>query len=41
VLVKFCQRFKNLEARDPEKYVAVMRIGPSSLNGVKIAVERR
>lgn len=38
VLVRFCQRFKTLEARDTKDYVPVMRVGPSSLHGVKCAV---
>ncbi|KAF2773332.1 cytochrome P450 [Teratosphaeria nubilosa] len=38
VLTRFCQRFKTLEARDPNPYVPLMRIGQSSLHGVKVAV---
>ncbi|KAI3530023.1 hypothetical protein CSPX01_15105 [Colletotrichum filicis] len=41
VLTRFCQRFKNLEARDDRPYVPVMRVGPSSLHGVKVAVTPR
>ncbi|CZR52668.1 related to n-alkane-inducible cytochrome P450 [Phialocephala subalpina] len=38
VLVRFVQRFKDIEARDEKPYTAVMRIGPSNLNGVKIGL---
>lgn len=38
LLTRFCQRFKTLEPRDPQPYVPVMRVGPSSLHGVKVAV---
>jgi cytochrome P450 monooxygenase len=38
VLVRFVQRFKYIEPRDVKPYTAVMRIGPSNLNGVKIGL---
>ncbi|KAM0189352.1 hypothetical protein ACHAPI_010118 [Fusarium lateritium] len=41
VLARFCQKFKGLEARDERGYVPVMRVGPSSLNGVKVSVTPR
>ncbi|KAF5633000.1 cytochrome P450 monooxygenase [Fusarium sp. NRRL 25303] len=41
VLTRFCQKFKGIKARDERGYVPVMRVGPSSLNGVKIAVTPR
>nr|WNS47918.1 CapC [Capnodium sp. TTI-000886] len=41
VLTRFCQRFSTLEPRDPLPYVPVMRVGPSSLHGVKVAVTPR
>ena len=40
VIVRFLQRFKGIEPRDPEHYTPVMRIGPSSLHGVKIGLMR-
>jgi cytochrome P450 monooxygenase len=38
MLARMAREFSILEARDPEPYRAVMRIGPSNRNGVKIAV---
>jgi hypothetical protein len=33
------QRFRTLEPRDDRPYKAIMRIGPSNLNGVNVAVK--
>ncbi|KAL6895172.1 cytochrome P450 [Trichoderma longibrachiatum] len=37
MLFQLAKRYSRLECRDPEPYTAVMRIGPSNVNGVKIA----
>jgi cytochrome P450 len=34
---RILQRFKAIEVRDKEPYIAVMRVGPSSKNGCKVA----
>ncbi|KAB8077610.1 cytochrome P450 [Aspergillus leporis] len=39
VLLRFVQRFRTLEPRDDRPYKAIMRIGPSNLNGVNVAVK--
>lgn len=36
-LFRILQRFRAIEARDDEPYTAVMRVGPSSKNGCKVA----
>ncbi|MCJ1443965.1 MAG: hypothetical protein MMC23_004465 [Stictis urceolatum] len=36
-IFKILQRFKAIEARDDEPYTAVMRVGPSSKNGCRVA----
>jgi cytochrome P450 monooxygenase len=38
MLVRLAMLYSRLEARDSEPFTAVMRIGPSSKNGVKIAL---
>jgi cytochrome P450 len=38
MLARMAKKYSRLEARDTKPYQAVMRIGPSSVNGVKIAV---
>ncbi|RYP62899.1 hypothetical protein DL770_009508 [Monosporascus sp. CRB-9-2] len=38
MLARMAREYRRLEPRDPEPYRAVMRIGPSNRNGVKIAV---
>ncbi len=37
MLCRLAQKYSSIVARDPEPYRARMRIGPSSLHGVKIA----
>ncbi|EGX88220.1 cytochrome P450 monooxygenase, putative [Cordyceps militaris CM01] len=37
MLCRLAQKYSSIVARDPEPYTARMRIGPSSLHGVKIA----
>ncbi|QMW46589.1 hypothetical protein G4B11_010044 [Aspergillus flavus] len=39
VLLRFVQRFRTLEPRDERPYKAIMRIGPSNLHGVNVAVK--
>lgn len=38
VLARIMQRYKRIEARDPNPYVGVMRVGPSNKTGVKVAL---
>lgn len=38
VLARLMQRYKRIEARDPNPYVGVMRVGPSNKSGVKVAL---
>lgn len=38
MLFRMAQKFRRIEPRDPAPYTAVMRIGPSNKNGVKIAL---
>lgn len=38
MLARMAREYRRLEARDPTPYKAVMRIGPSNKNGVRIAV---
>jgi len=38
VLARIIQRYKRIEARDPNPYVGVMRVGPSNKYGVKVAL---
>ncbi|RDL32694.1 Uncharacterized protein BP5553_09150 [Venustampulla echinocandica] len=38
MLARIAQTYSRIEARDPEPYRAVMRIGPSNKTGVKIAL---
>lgn len=37
MIFRLLQRFKEIEPRDPEPYVAIMRAGPANKNGVKVA----
>lgn len=36
-IFRLFQKFKHVEARDDKPYTAVMRVGPSSKNGCKVA----
>ena len=38
MLARLAQVYRWIEARDPEPFTAVMRIGPSNKNGVKVAL---
>ncbi|EHK20480.1 uncharacterized protein TRIVIDRAFT_49165 [Trichoderma virens Gv29-8] len=38
MLFQLAKKYSRLECRDPEPYTAVMRIGPSNINGVKVAL---
>ncbi|KAE8153457.1 cytochrome P450 [Aspergillus avenaceus] len=38
VLARLMRTYKRIEARDPNPYVGVMRVGPSNKTGVKIAL---
>ncbi|PYI09962.1 cytochrome P450 monooxygenase [Aspergillus sclerotiicarbonarius CBS 121057] len=38
VLARLMRRYKRIEARDPNPYVGVMRVGPSNKSGVKVAL---
>lgn len=40
MLCRLAQKYSILEARDPLPYTARMRIGPSSLHGIKIAFHK-
>jgi cytochrome P450 monooxygenase len=41
IVARFARLYKTIESREPKPYTAVMRVGPSSLHGVKIAVTAR
>lgn len=38
VLCRFAQRFEKIEARDDRPWTEIMRIGPSNMHGVKVAM---
>lgn len=38
MLTRLAKAFRRIESRDPSAYKAVMRIGPSNVNGVQIAL---
>jgi cytochrome P450 monooxygenase len=38
VIARIMQRYKTIENRDPNPYIPVMRVGPSSKHGVKTAL---
>lgn len=38
VLARLMQRYRRIEARDPNPYIGVMRVGPSNKYGVKSAL---
>lgn len=40
VLARFMREYKHIEARDPNPYVGVMRVGPSNKTGVQVALFR-
>ncbi|KAM6481638.1 cytochrome P450 monooxygenase [Trichoderma sp. SZMC 28011] len=40
VIARIARRYARIESRDPSPYVGVMRVGPSSKTGVKIALYR-